>query len=58
MGKLLVLLGIVLCAVGAALWLLPGDIRVGNSFYFPLATCVVVSLVLTLLVNLVLRLLR
>lgn len=67
-GKLLVLFGAVLCLLGAALWLLPGhlrwlgrlpgDFRIGNSFYFPLATCLVVSLALTLLLNLLSRLLR
>ena len=54
--------GVVLLAAGAALafgppWLgrLPGDIAVrkGNfSFYFPLATCLVISIVLTILVRL------
>ena len=44
-------------------WLgrLPGDIRVerkGLSCYFPLATSILVSLVLTLLLNLIVRLLR
>ena len=44
-------------------WLgkLPGDIRVerkGFSCYFPLATSILVSLVLTLLLNLIARLLR
>jgi hypothetical protein len=64
LGRLLVVLGVVLVAVGAALlfadrlpWLgrLPGDIRVerGNwRFYFPLATSLLISVVLTLLVNL------
>jgi hypothetical protein len=60
-GKLLVIAGLVLAAAGAWLWSgrgfgwlgrLPGDISYqrGNfSFYFPLATCIVFSLVLTLL---------
>jgi hypothetical protein len=44
-------------------WLgrLPGDIRVerkGFSCYFPLATSLIVSLALTLLLNLIIRLLR
>ncbi|HTS12418.1 MAG TPA: DUF2905 domain-containing protein [Candidatus Limnocylindrales bacterium] len=61
-GKLLVVLGVVLLAVGAMLALggklpfrlgrLPGDIvhqgRHG-TVYFPIVTCVVVSIVLTLL---------
>lgn len=61
LGKSLVLLGLVLVVAGAVLWAspsvpflgrLPGDIyiRRGNfSFYFPLATCVLVSALLSLL---------
>jgi hypothetical protein len=60
-GKALVLFGIVIVVIGLALWTgfgrgwlgqLPGDIRVskGNfTFFFPLATCMLVSVVLTLL---------
>jgi DUF2905 family protein len=60
-GKLLIVIGLLIAAVGVAVtlagrlpWLgrLPGDIYVqrGNwSFYFPLATSLVVSVVLTLL---------
>jgi len=60
-GKLLVIIGLVLVVVGILLWSglgrgwlgrLPGDIQYsrGNfSFYFPLMTCVLVSLVLTLI---------
>jgi hypothetical protein len=58
-GKLLVALGLALAALGLWLqfgpalpWLgrLPGDIRVerpGFRFYFPLATCVLASALLT-----------
>ncbi|MGC4083149.1 MAG: DUF2905 domain-containing protein [Vicinamibacterales bacterium] len=58
MGKALVVIGLVIAAIGAAMMLglplgrLPGDIAVrrGNfSFYFPLTTSIVVSIVLTLL---------
>jgi hypothetical protein len=61
LGKALVILGLVLAAAGAFLWLgfgrnwlgrLPGDVHFsrGNfSFYFPIATCVLASLLLTLL---------
>lgn len=58
MGKFLVIAGLVIAAIGAAVMLglplgrLPGDIAVrrGNfSFYFPLTTSIVVSIVLTLL---------
>jgi uncharacterized protein YybS (DUF2232 family) len=60
LGKLLVLLGLVIAAVGLVLWSglgkswlgrLPGDIQYskGNfSFYFPVVTCLLLSLVLTL----------
>ncbi|MBI5821626.1 MAG: DUF2905 domain-containing protein [Verrucomicrobia bacterium] len=59
-GKMLVLAGLVLAGVGALLWLgpklpwlgrLPGDLSVERSsfrFYFPLTTCIIVSLLLTL----------
>ena len=57
MGQLLVVVGLIIAGVGAAIWLgvplgrLPGDIvirRDGFTLYLPIATCVVVSLVLTL----------
>lgn len=53
-GLLVVLLGVVLMLAGRVPWLgrLPGDIYVqrGNwSFYFPLVTSLVVSVLLTLL---------
>ena len=61
MGKLLVFAGLVIAAVGLGLMLLgrtnlpigrlPGDIIYrgkNTSFYFPLTTCILVSVVLTL----------
>ncbi len=60
-GKGLIAIGLVLIAVGSMLWglgyvpifgHLPGDIQVrrGNfSFYFPLASCVVASIILSLI---------
>ncbi|HEU4438358.1 MAG TPA: DUF2905 domain-containing protein [Methylomirabilota bacterium] len=60
-GALMVLLGLVLIFAGnlsgKVPWLgrLPGDIHIqrGNwSFYFPLATCLIISIVLTLLFSL------
>ena len=66
MGKILVVLGLVLVAVGAVLssgvgksWFgrLPGDIHVERenfSLHFPMVTCLILSLILTV----VLRLLR
>ena len=59
-GKLLIFVGILLVALGLIFsfgvkisWLghLPGDIyirREGFSFYFPLTTCLLLSLILTL----------
>ena len=64
MAKLLILMGMVLVVVGGLLLFagkvpflgrLPGDIAIrrGNwSFYFPLATSILLSLLLTLLLNL------
>ena len=58
MGKLLVYLGLAIMALGILVMLgvpfgrLPGDIMVrrGNfSFYFPLATSIILSIVLTLI---------
>ncbi len=53
LGLLIALVGVVLTFVGRVPWLgrLPGDIHVqrGNwSFYFPLATSLVLSVVLSL----------
>lgn len=71
LGKWIVLLGLGLVAVGVVIWLLgkagipfgslPGDIRIerpGFSFNFPLVTCILISVVLTLIANLVLWFLR
>jgi hypothetical protein len=69
-GRLLLFLGLGLALVGGLLvlgsklpWLgrLPGDIHVqrkGFSCAFPLATSILVSLVLTVLLNIIVRLLR
>jgi hypothetical protein len=60
-GLVMVLLGVVLLAAGhisgKVPWLgrLPGDIYIQRgswTFYFPLATCLIVSVVLTLLFSL------
>jgi len=67
LAKMLVMVGLVLALLGAVLWVLgqvpyighlPGDIYIkrGNfSFYFPLATCILLSIVLTLLFSLMRR---
>lgn len=63
-GKILVLVGLVLVALGGLLWLggklpwfgrLPGDIRIDHDhfkLYFPLTTCLLLSILLTLLFRL------
>jgi hypothetical protein len=58
LGLLIALAGVVLMVVGRVPWLgrLPGDIHFqrGNfSFYFPLATSLLLSVVLTLLLYIV-----
>lgn len=64
MGKLLLVLGLAIAALGALMMLglplfrLPGDfsVRRGNfSFYFPLATSIVLSVLLTLLMSVLRR---
>jgi hypothetical protein len=61
LGKLLVIAGLLLAAVGALLWSglgkgwlgrLPGDInysRENVSFHFPIVTCLLISVLLTVL---------
>jgi hypothetical protein len=54
MGAVVVLLGLILWTGFAPKWLgrLPGDIRIerGHSaFYFPIVTCIIISIVLSLL---------
>ena len=63
-GKMLVLLGAFLIVVGLFLWLgdkipwigrLPGDILVKRekfTFYFPIVTCIIISIILTILFSL------
>ncbi len=54
-GTFLLIAGLVLMAaerLGIHLGRLPGDIRVegrGGTFYFPIVTCVVISIVLSLI---------
>lgn len=66
-GKLLLILGLVIAAVGGVIIVarrlglghLPGDVTVsGNGFglFFPIATCIVISVVLTVVLNVLLRL--
>ena len=68
-GRILIAVGLVIAVVGGVLWLmgrlgvplgrLPGDIRIereGFSFYFPIATSIVLSLALTIILNVIFRL--
>jgi len=67
LGKFLVLFGIIIIIVGLILILfpkipflgkLPGDILIKRdnfTFYFPLATSIILSLILTIILNLLLR---
>lgn len=62
-GRFLFFAGLSLAVVGALLWTgfgkgwlgrLPGDIhmeRGGGGFYFPIVTCILISIVLTILFN-------
>ena len=64
LGKMLIIFGVVIALLGLALWSgfgaswlgkLPGDIRIerGNSaFYFPIVTCIIISIVLSLIFSL------
>lgn len=66
-GKIIIILGAILIALGVLLpyivkvdffGKLPGDIKVEKenfSFYFPVATCVALSILLTFLGNLFFR---
>ncbi|MEP4078837.1 DUF2905 domain-containing protein [Haloferula sp.] len=64
--KILLITGLSLTALGLVLWMggrwfgwlgkLPGDIRIendNNGFYFPITTCIVISVVLSLIAALV-----
>jgi hypothetical protein len=63
-GKFIVIIGVVATLVGLVMWSgfapkwlgrLPGDIRIGreqSSFYFPIVTCIILSIVLSLLLSL------
>ena len=67
-GKVLIVVGLTLALLGVLLWLggrmnlplgrLPGDIRIERDnfkFYFPLTTCVLISVVATLILWLLKR---
>lgn len=70
-ARIFIVLGIAFLVIGGLLFLLgklnlplgrlPGDIRIEGkqgSFYFPLATCILISVVITILLNVFTRLFR
>jgi hypothetical protein len=68
-GKYILLVGLALVLIGGIIYLfgdklswlgrLPGDIRVenksGGGFYFPIVTCIVVSILLNIILALIRR---
>jgi len=71
LARYLVIGGIILILIGGGAWLaakfgipigrLPGDIRIegkGGSFYFPVVTSIVLSLLLTIVLNVIIRFLN
>jgi len=63
LGKFIVIIGVITTLVGLVMWSgfapkwlgrLPGDIRVErehSAFYFPIVTCIVFSILLSLLLS-------
>ena len=71
MGKMLILIGLFVLVIGLIMTFaprlripflgrLPGDIRIereGFSFYFPIVTCILLSILLTIVLSVAIRLL-
>ena len=63
LGKFVVIIGVIMTLVGLVLWSgfapkwlgrLPGDIRIErehSAFYFPIVTCIILSIVLSFLLS-------
>jgi hypothetical protein len=63
LGKFIMVIGVITTLVGLVMWSgfaprwlgrLPGDIRVErehSAFYFPIVTCIILSIVLSLLLS-------
>jgi Protein of unknown function (DUF2905) len=63
LGKFVVVIGVIITLVGLLMWSgfapkwlgrLPGDIRIErehSAFYFPIVTCIILSIVLSLLLS-------
>jgi hypothetical protein len=67
-AKILIITGAILIAAGGILWLaartglplgrLPGDIRLTGknwAIYFPIITCIILSILLTIILNILFR---
>ncbi len=59
-GLVIALIGVGILVAGRVPWIgrLPGDLRFhrgGFSLYFPVVTCVLISIVLTIVLNLIFR---
>jgi hypothetical protein len=65
-GKVIILIGVIIAIAGVVIYFsggklnflgrLPGDIRIekGNStFYFPVVTCILLSIIITILVRII-----
>lgn len=68
-GRILIVVGVLLVAAGALMWLggrlglgsLPGDFSLKGErwgCYLPIVSSIIISIVLTLLLNLILRIFR
>ena len=68
LARIFIFIGIIFLVFGGLIYLsaslhfpwghLPGDIQIrgkNGDFYFPLATCILISVLITILVNLALR---
>jgi uncharacterized membrane protein YidH (DUF202 family) len=63
LGKFLIIIGVVTAVIGLIFWSgvapkwlgrLPGDIRIerdNSIFYFPIVTCIVISILLSLILS-------
>lgn len=71
LGKWVMVAGAVVVVLGAALWFagrlglplgsFPGDVHAEKgqwSFHFPVVTCIIASVVITIILNVIVRLLR
>ena len=66
-GKIMILFGIIIICIGALMLVidkipylgkLPGDIYIKKekfSFFFPITTCIIISIILTIIFNLLTR---